>query len=313
MPGLPGSQFPSEDDLVRRVKDLARDVQQFNAANVLATAGIGVIPNGVLVNGLMQFNREDGTLGVQVDPATGTFTAYDQTGAEAVARFGALLETAPGSNGVEVKVGSTWVQVGAQVATWANLAGKPATFPPSGHSHGGGDITSAVANATSAANATKAAQADGSQYGWTNTVAGTEFYALWVGNDGGFHFGRNTSALKYKENVRQLDGDDSILDVSEYLFDRKARYRYPEDEDGNRLEGPPEQILGARDEYGTIADYSSCPELVTWYQGEIDGFRYDLVGLRLIPVVRRQRDRITELENDIALLKQAIRDLGGNI
>ena len=49
--GLPGSQFPGEDALVRRVKDLERLVQQVIAANPLATAGISAVENGIIVNG----------------------------------------------------------------------------------------------------------------------------------------------------------------------------------------------------------------------------------------------------------------------
>lgn len=307
-PGLPGSQFPSDDAQIRKIKDLERQLQQFTAANILATAGIGVIPNGVLVNGMMQFKREDGTVGVQVDPSTGSFTAFDATGTSEVARFGALTQTAPGSYGVEVLVGGTWVQVGAQVATWSNLAGKPATFPPSSHRHPGGDITSAVANATNATNATKAAQADGSQYGWTNTVAGTEFYALWVGNDGGFHFGRNTSSIKYKENVRDSGTGHAVLSLRPVVYDRKATFKYPELEDGTRLEGPPQRFEGAKDELGLIAEEVDphLPQIVTRHGGEIDGVRYDLLGVALLPVVQEQAAQITALTN-------AVRELGGNI
>jgi hypothetical protein len=50
-PGLPGSQFPSEDSLIRRIKDLERAVQQLAAANPLATAGISTVANGIVVNG----------------------------------------------------------------------------------------------------------------------------------------------------------------------------------------------------------------------------------------------------------------------
>lgn len=303
-PGLPGSQFPGEDAQIRRVQELERQVQQFSAANVLATAGIGVIPNGILVNGQMQFNRADGTLGVQVDPTTGTFAAYDATGSTVVARFGALIETAPGSYGVEVLVGSTWVQVGAQTTTWASVSGKPADFAPL--------VTSAVANATNAVNATEAAhaaQADGSEYGWTNNVAGTSFYALWVGNDGGFHLGRNVSSIKYKENVTDaLVDPDGVLALRPVRYDRKPTFKYPEDEDGNRLEGPPEMFEGAKNEFGLIAEEVNehLPEIVTRYGGEIDGVRYDLLGVALLPVVQKQ-------EQQIAALTAAVRELGGNI
>lgn len=304
-PGLPGSQFPSEDDLVRRIKDLQRDVQQFSAANVLATAGISVIADGLIVNGLMEFRREDGTRGVSVDPADGTFTAYDFSGEGPVARFGALEETAPpGFYGVEVLVGTTWVQLGNQTTTWDSVSGKPATFAPTLPIAGTG-ISGTVANATEA---THAAQADGSQYGWTNTVAGTEFYALWVGNDGGYHFGRNTSSIKYKENVRDTTMADAVLNLRPVVYDRKATFKYPELEDGTRLEGPPQMFEGAKDELGLIAEEVAphLPQIVTTYGGEIDGVRYDLLGVALLPVVQQQAA-------DITALKQAVRDLGGNI
>lgn len=303
-PGLPGSQFPSEDDLVRRISDLARDVQQFSAANVLATAGIGVIPNGVLVNGMMQFKREDGTVGVQVDPATGSFTAFDAAGTSEVARFGALQQTSPGSYGVEVLVGSTWVQLGAQTTTWASVSGKPSTFPPTLPIAGTG-ITGTVPAATEA---THAAQADGSQYGFDNNVAGTTFYALWVGNDGGFHLGRNTSSIKYKENVRDASVAAAVLNLRPVVYDRKPTFKYPELEDGTRCEGPPQRFEGAKNEFGLIAEEVDphLPEIVTRYGGEIDGVRYDLLGVALLPVVQQQA-------KDIEDLKAAVRELGGNI
>ena len=81
-PGQLGGQFTGDDWIVRKLKDVERALQEFAAANILATAGISVIPDGVIVNGLMQFKRTDGTVGVQVDPATGTFMAYDAAGAD---------------------------------------------------------------------------------------------------------------------------------------------------------------------------------------------------------------------------------------
>lgn len=303
-PGLPGSQFPSEDVLIRRVQGLERQLQQFSAANVLATAGIGVIPNGVLVNGMMQFKRADGTLGVQVDPADGTFVAYNAAGTDPVARFGSLVETAPGSYGVEVLVGVTWVQVGAQSTTWSTVAGRPGVT--GGATIDGSFITGTV---PAAAEATHAGQADGSQYGWTNNVAGTSFYALWVGNDGGYHLGRNVSSIKYKENVTDAAVDPAaVLNLRPVRYDRKPTYRYPEDEHGTRLEGPPEQFEGAKNEFGLIAEEVNdhLPEIVTLYAGDIDGVRYDLLGVALLPVVQKQ-------EQQIAALTAAVRELGGNI
>jgi len=303
-PGMPGSQFPGEDAQARKLKDLERQQQQFSAANILASAGIGAAAGGVLVNGFMEFRREDGTVGVKVDPVDGTFTAYDAAGVAPVARFGALIETDPGSFGVEVLVGMTWVQLGAQSTTWDMVSGKPTDFAPL--------VTSAVANATDAVNATEAvhaAQADGSEYGWTNNVAGTSFYALWVGNDGGFHLGRNVSSIKYKENVTDAVLDPAaVLNLRPVKYDRKATYKYPEDEDGNRLEGPAQMFEGAKNQFGLIAEETlpHVPELITYFDGEIDGVSYELLGVALLPVVKQQAA-------DIEALKQAVRDLGGTI
>ncbi len=265
-PGLAGSQFPSEDEQQRKLRDLERAVQQFTAANILATAGIGVEPNGILVNGSMQFRREDGTIGVSVDPTDGTFVAYDSTGAAPVARFGALQETGPGY-GVEVLVGSTWVQLGAQTTTWASVSGKPATFPPSAHTHDGSDIVTGTVP-----------QADGSQYGWTNNVGGTSFYQVWVGNDGGFHFGRNVSSIRYKENVRAHSVDpQKVLQIRPVLYDR---------------------IDGGTDEYGLIAEQVAehMPELLVWFEGKIDGLRYELLTVAHQDVLIDHENRIRALE-----------------
>lgn len=310
-PGLPGSQFPGEDELQRRVQELERSVQQFSAANVLATAGIGVIPNGILVNGLMQFKRADGTLGVQVNPTDGTFVAYNAAGTDPVARFGSLVNTAPGSYGVEVLVGATWVQLGAQSTTWGTIAGRPGVS--GGATIDGSFITGTVPAATEA---THAAQADGSQYGWTNNVGGTSFYALWVGNDGGFHLGRNVSSIKYKENVTDAVLDpDAVLNLRPVTYDRKATFKYPEDEAGNRLIGPEQKFEGAKDQFGLIAEETlpHVPELVTYFDGEIDGVSYELVGVALIPVIKQQAAEIEALRAENNAIKQAIRDLGGNI
>ncbi|MDN4646458.1 tail fiber domain-containing protein [Arthrobacter sp. PsM3] len=293
-PGLPGSQFPGEDAQSRRIKELERQVQQFSAANVLATAGIGVIPNGILVNGMMQFKRADSTLGVQVDPADGTFVAFNAAGTSPVARFGSLVETSPGAYGVEVLVGATWVQVGAQATTWATVSGKPTDFAPL--------VTSAVANATTAVNAseaTHAGQSDGSQYGWTNNVGGTEYYAVYVGNNGGFKFGRNVSSILYKENVRAHSNDPAeILKLRPVLYDRKATYPPVLTADGLPAEGPQQMVPGRKNEYGLIAEQVAehAPELISWFTGHIDSVRYELLAVKHQDVLLNHENRIRALE-----------------
>lgn len=306
-PGLPGSQFPSDDALVRRIKDLERALQQVSAANILATAGLSAATGGVMVNGYMQFKREDGTLGVQVDPATGTFTAYDATGTAAVARFGALIETNPGSYGVEVDVGGTWVQLGAQSTTWDMVSGKPADFAPL--------VTSAVGNATEAAHAAdsdRADQADGvTPEAYAREIGGIPgaYYQVWMHSNG--QLGRNTSDERYKRNIRDWRlTADQLLALRPVIYDRKAT--------GADDYTPPVSV----DEPGLLAHetLAAVPELALFFEGQLDSVFYERLPVALLPFVQAherrqaaQAEEIASLREETAALRQAVRDLGGNI
>lgn len=262
-PGMFGTR--GEDWIPRELADIRRDMRELAAANPFGPMGIKPKPGGIDVNGYVNSLRPDGTVGVSMDD-DGVFIVYNAAGTTPVARFGPL-ESAPGQFGVEVLVGSTWVQLGAQTTTWGTVSGKPSTFPPSAHTHVGADITSGTVP-----------QADGSQYGWTNNVAGSTFYQVWVGNDGGFHFGRNTSSIQYKKNVRAHSLDPAkVLELVPVIYDRKE---------------------GGSDEYGLIAEQVAehVPELLVWFDGKIDGLRYDLLPVALLDVVRDQENRIRALE-----------------
>jgi hypothetical protein len=244
----------------------------------------------------------------------GAYVALDNTGAE-VARMGALANVDVGQYGLEVNVSGTWVHVGAQVATWGNLSGKPSTFPPSAHTHPGSDITSAVSNASNASQASHAADADGSSYGFANTVSGTTFYALWVGNDGGYHIGRNTSALKYKTNVRDIALDPAGIDqLRAVIYDRKDTVgAQPTDEYGNPVEGPAPIVPGAKDEFGMIADEVALvyPEMVTYFNGEIDGLRYDLLSVIELEAIQDLRRRMATAEHRLDDIESRLNALDG--
>jgi len=192
--------------------------------------------------------------------ADGSVTAYDSSG-NPVARFGPLTNSNPGHYGVETLVAGAWVQVGGGTVDWSNIANKPATYAPSAHTHGGGDITSQVS---------AAAQADGSQYGFSNPVAGTSFYAVWVGNDAGYHLGTNTSTARTKRNIRR-----HRIDPARVLALQPVAYEKPRND--------------AYTEYGLIAEQvleSGVPELVQWMDGKVHGLRYDLLSVALLEVVQ---------------------------
>ena len=284
-------------DLASRLARVQKDLAALARGSDLRNASIS---GG---DGLFVYDAED-VLRLKIDPA-GAIVAYAADGSE-MARYGLLANSDAGEFGLEVYADGAWVHVGNESVAWNNVAGKPATFPPSGHDHPGTQITSQVASAASATEAGHAAEADGSQYGFQNNVAGSEFYALWVGNDGGFHFGRNTSSIRYKTNVRPAPPADPkrVLNLVDVIYDRKETLEVLPD----GAEGPRRVFPGRKDEYGMIAEETvkHVPEIVTYYGGEIDGIRYDLMGVALLPLLKQQ-------QAEIDALKQAVRQLGGTI
>lgn len=301
-----------ETDPLRRIMNLVgqlrHDVDGLQRGSSLRNASIS---GG---DGL-QVLDDDGTPQVHLSPDR-TVTVFDVTGAPVV-RMGTMFETGPEPYGIEVRVATdSWVQLGSQSVAWENVGAKPSTYDagtfrwdPRPHTHPGGDVTSAVANATEAVHA---AQSDGSQYGWTNAVAGTEFYALWVGNDGGFHFGRNTSSLRYKMNVRDAVADPRrVLNLRPVVYDRKPTTSPLPD----GVEGPARQYPGARDEFGLIAEetFQHVPEVITRFDGEIDGIRYELLPVAMIPLLQEHDRDLRELRQENEKLRQAIINMGGVI
>jgi hypothetical protein len=263
----------------RRVSELERGAPQ-RSMSISDDTGRGI---RVDETGFRTVDASGNTVGI-FQTSDGTFVIKDSAGTP-MARFGELLSD-PGNFGGEIwdEVNNVWVKLVTGASTsWAAVTGKPSTFTPSAHTHGGGDITSPVA------------LADGSAYAFNNTVAGTQMFAVWVGNDGGNHFGKNTSSLRYKENVRPYSVDPArTLQLELRVFDRKPTLvSLPEG-----FEGPPQQIDGAKDELGMIAEevQELLPEIVVWYDGEIDGIRYDLLSLALLDVVKQQDKRLAALE-----------------
>lgn len=269
----PGQFAPrGEDWIARELQSLRRDVQQLAAANPFATMGITPKVGGIDVKGFINSLRANGTVSLSMDVG-GAFIVNNAAGAP-VARFGELINSNPGQYGVEILYNGAWVQVGSGNVDWPNISNKPATFAPSAHTHAGGDVTSRVASSTDAI---------GSQSGWTNNVSGTEYYAVWVGNNSTYSFGRNVSSVRYKMNIRAHRVDPAkVLKLTPVLYDR--------------IPTPP--LTASTNEYGLIAEQVAehCPELVTWFNGEIDSVRYDLLGVALLPVVKHQQARIEALE-----------------
>ena len=284
-------------NLMRIVSDLRKDVSALQRGSTLRNASVS---GG---NGLRVLDEDGKVLVALVTSDGGGVIAYDENG-QAVARFGPLVNSSPDEYGVEILVNGTWVRLGYQDTIWTSIAGRPGV---SGGAHiPASFIDGAIADAQYAATANYAntaetansagvsAQANGSQYGWTNNVAGTSFYAVWVGNDGGYHFGRNVSSRKYKENIKDWEVDKRILDARPVTYDRKAApIPLGEGEVGPKVMG-----AGAKNEFGLIAEevFEILPEVVQYFEGDIDGLRYELITVALIPIVKEHEDKIGSLE-----------------
>lgn len=272
-PGMPGSQFAMRDEgaLGRRIKDIERSIQQLAAANPLGTSGIHPKMGGIDVNGFINSLRLDGTVGVSMDE-DGVFVVYGPDGTTPVARFGPLDNSAPGQYGVEVLVDTTWVQLGAQSTTWDTVSGKPG-WASSAASIAGTNISGTVPASTEAAHAL---DADGSVRAYNTEPGGVGAnYAVWV--DADFKLCRNTSSRRYKSGIQaHIVGAENVLQLQPVKYVRTGT---------------------GQTEYGLIAEevHQLVPDLVTWFEDQIDGVRYDLLSVALLDVVRDQENRIRAL------------------
>ena len=107
---------------------------------------------------------------------------------------------------------------------------------------------------------------------------------------------KQSSTLEHKEDVRDLEVDeDRLLDLRPVSFRWKPEH-------------------GGDEDVGLIAEEvaETMPELA-WHEPAADGqgmvpagVRYDKLGVYLIDVVAKQRDRIEELEARLARLEQAL-------
>lgn len=300
--GQPGQFAPrGEDWIARELQSLRRDVQQLAAANPFATMGITPKTGGIDVDGFINSLRADGTVSLSMDDA-GAFIVYNGAGA-AVARFGELVNSNPGQYGVEILYNGAWVQVGAGNVDWGNISNKPASYTAAPHTHPGTDVTSRVAESEATDGVTSAA--------YNRNIAGTPgaYLAVYMHENG--DIGYNTSDERYKKNIRDFTVQSArLMGLRAVLYDRKAT-----DADDYT---PAVSV----DELGLIAGETdlAAPELAIRRNGELDGVLYERLPVFLLPFVQAHEQAITDLraENtaqaaDIAALKQAVRDLGGNI
>lgn len=115
---------------------------------------------------------------------------------------------------------------------------------------------------------------DGEAY---NQTIGAGGHPVWM--DSNLEFGRQVSARKYKEAIEPHPIDPAaVLALEPVIYRRKG-------------------VEGAGPEFGLIADdvEQTLPEVITYFDGEVDGIRYDLLSVALLDVVKAQQRQLDEL------------------
>ena len=150
---------------------------------------------------------------------------------------------------------------------------------------------STAGSASTASTATNASWAAGSHNPHNRTVndgpPGTVL-SVWV--DAAGVFARNTSARKYKDDINDWTTDTELVKQLQAVTYRRKHT-------GDGL---------APVELGLIADDVAevFPELVIHHAGEIDGLRYDLLGVVLLPVIQQLITRVEILEQELDVLAE---------
>ena len=159
---------------------------------------------------------------------------------------------------------------------WTSVTGKPSTFTPSEHTHSATDLTSGTV---------PYARVQGTTGPHNYAVSGSgTFYSVWVDGDG--RFGRNTSSRRFKANELPWEGNAAgVLALEPVTYVRRA-------EDGSVPDDAPR-------EFGLIAEDvdQHVPELVIRdADGVVDGVRYELLPVAMLPVLRDLAARVEALE-----------------
>lgn len=137
-------------------------------------------------------------------------------------------------------------------------------------------------------------RADGVTSTAYNRNAGASRYAMWM--DSSLNIGRSVSSRRYKDEIESHE-----VDVEAVLKLQPVTYHYKADEPGVR-------------EFGLIAEdvhEAGLPEVVTHFNGQIDGIRYDLLGVALLAVVKDLDNRVKTQDQTIAALTARIETLEG--
>lgn len=179
--------------------------------------------------------------------------------------------------------GGNWESIPA--TTWSNLSGKPTSFTPSSHTHGGGDITSAVSSAS-----------------YASTVArgtSTQTYVTTQGTDssGACYRGPTVSSLS-GDSSRRFKHDIHNLVNSESLYKLQPVSYYYNDE----------AVLGPNKRYGFIAEdvLPLAPELVEMNREDdtlCQAIYYNSILTLAVAEIQKLRKELDDLKSNLNITK----------
>jgi hypothetical protein len=128
-----------------------------------------------------------------------------------------------------------------------------------------------------------------SSAGYSRNATGSgSWYAVWM--NAGREFMRNTSSIRFKENVRPWNAADAVLKLEPVIFDRKG------DDTPN-------------DEVGFIAEevLKHIPDAIQWFEGEVDGIYDRPLIAAIVSLCQRQQKEIDNLEEKVNFLYEKLK------
>src|SRR5690625_2203711 len=134
---------------------------------------------------------------------------------------------------------------------------------------------------------------------WSNTT--TSSANVYVATNG--TLARSTSSRRFKNDIQDIPED-----WAERILDLNPKTWIDAGEAAEHKEGDPplRRVPGLVAEDVEDAGLSAY---VTYADGQVQGLSYDRLWTLFIPVVRKQRDRITDLEQKVTALEQQVADL----
>ncbi|QJD50671.1 minor tail protein [Streptomyces phage Issmi] len=191
----------------------------------------------------------------------------------------------------------------AHTTDWSTIVNEPSTFPPSTHSHSWSSITSKPSTFPPSSHSHSSYLESGDTIAWAN---GSKKPYSNTATDGTWYAvwveGSGTFCRNTSARKFKENIQDFEIDPDDVLKMRPVIYDRKDQVDEETGELRP----GRKGEVGLIADEVDeigLKWLVQYMDGEIDALRYDLLGVALLPVVQRQAQQIEDLEGRLARLE----------